>query len=90
MTLETLNISLSSDLVQKAKQLMGDSGSLEAFVTDAIMNEIERRQKSALRHDFLENVAQLRDEIQSEDLELDPEAIWHDVRDPSPGREVIL
>ena len=90
MTLETLNISLSSDLVQKAKQLMGDSGSLEDFVTDAIRKEIERRQKSEPQHDFWEIVAQLRDEIQSEDLELDPDDIWHDVRDASQGREVIL
>lgn len=90
MTLETLNLSLSSELIQKAKQLMDNSDSLEAFITDAIVHEIERRQKIEPQHDFWENLDQLRDEIKSEELDLNPDDIWNNVRDPEPGREVIL
>jgi prevent-host-death family protein len=39
---------------------------------------------------FWESVAQFRQEIIEEGIEINPDEVWKDVRDKSPGREVNL
>ncbi|WP_066377288.1 MULTISPECIES: type II toxin-antitoxin system Phd/YefM family antitoxin [unclassified Anabaena] len=39
---------------------------------------------------FWQSLAQFRQEIIEEGIEIDPDEIWRDVRDKSPGREVNL
>ena len=58
------------------KKILGSSGTLDAFITDAIVNEIQRRYTSESQSDFWETVAQIQAEMQAEELELDPDAIW--------------
>lgn len=90
MTMETVSFSLSSDLIQKAKKLMGESGNLDAFVADAIATEIERRQMPQAHQEFWETVSQIQTDLKAEDLDLDPDEVWTEIRDPSPGREVVV
>lgn len=39
---------------------------------------------------FWESVERFRQEIIEERIEIDPDEVWKDVRDKSPGREIIL
>ncbi|QFS45965.1 type II toxin-antitoxin system Phd/YefM family antitoxin [Nostoc sphaeroides] len=40
--------------------------------------------------DFWESVERFRQELMEEGTEIDPDEVWKDVRDKSPGREIIL
>ncbi|MCC5598152.1 type II toxin-antitoxin system Phd/YefM family antitoxin [Nostoc favosum] len=39
---------------------------------------------------FWESVERFRQEIMEEGTEIDPDEVWKDVRDKSPGREILL
>lgn len=39
---------------------------------------------------FWESVERFRQELMEEGTEIDPDEVWKDVRDKSPGREIIL
>ncbi|WP_339376827.1 type II toxin-antitoxin system Phd/YefM family antitoxin [Nostoc sp. 106C] len=39
---------------------------------------------------FWESMEQFREEMIEEGTEINPDEVWHDVRDNSPGRQVIL
>lgn len=90
MTMENITLSLSSDLIKKAKELTGDTNDLQAFITDAIMKEIERHQMPKTHQNFWETVTEIREQLSDEGLEIHPDDIWGDIRNSSPGREVIL
>ncbi|MCC5663140.1 type II toxin-antitoxin system Phd/YefM family antitoxin [Nostoc sp. CHAB 5784] len=40
--------------------------------------------------DFWESLERFRQEIMEEGTEIDPDEVWKDVRDKSPGREILL
>ena len=90
MAMENITLRLSSDLIQKVNELTNDAVDLQTFITDAIAHEIERRQKPKVHQNFWDTVSEIRAEMESEGIDMDPDAIWADVRDTSPGREVIL
>ncbi|BDM83917.1 hypothetical protein AM10699_67780 (plasmid) [Acaryochloris marina MBIC10699] len=90
MTMENITLRLSSDLIKKAKELTGDANDLQAFITDAIIKEIERRQMPKAHQNFWATVTEIREQLADEGLEIHPDDIWGDIRDSSPGREVIL
>jgi len=39
---------------------------------------------------FWESVERFRQELMEEGTEIDPDEVWKDVRDKSPGREIVL
>lgn len=80
MTMEDITLSLSSDLIQKAKEITGDAVDLQMFIADAIAKEIERRQTPGLHQNFWETVSEIREQLKNEGVEIDPDDIWGDVR----------
>ncbi len=89
MNTQPITLQLSSELLAQAQEIAGNLG-LHNFLIRAIEHEIQRCRPSAPKTKFWESVERLRAQMQAEGIEIDPDEIWGDVRDQSPGREVIL
>jgi predicted transcriptional regulator len=91
-TSEPITLQLPSELMQQVQKIAGNSEALQTFVIGAIEHEIERQQIStgSKTADFWDRLQELRSKMQAEGIEIDPDEIWKDVRDRSPGREVNL
>jgi hypothetical protein len=84
----SITLQLPSELLRQIQQLAGNPEALQDFLIDAIEHEVQRHQLSAHAPDFWERVEKLRTRMKDEGIEIDPDEIWGDVRDRSPGREV--
>jgi hypothetical protein len=90
MTTETITVQLPSELIQKARNIAGKPEALQDFLVHAIEHEIERCQENPVQQGFSAALQKFRQEIIKEGIDINPDEIWGDVRDRSPGREVIL
>jgi predicted transcriptional regulator len=91
MPLQSITLTLPSNLLTQLQQLGTDSPeTLHQFVVQAIEHELQRRQPISHKQAFWDNVETIRTQMQAEGIEIDPDEIWGDVRDRSPGREVVL
>ncbi|PSB18037.1 hypothetical protein C7B65_16955 [Phormidesmis priestleyi ULC007] len=89
MNTQPITLQLPIGLLAQAQAIAGSPEDLQNFLIQAIEHEIERCQ-SAPRMGFWEGVERLRAEMQAEGIEIDPDEIWGDVRDRSPGRDINL
>jgi hypothetical protein len=91
MALQSLTLTLPHDLWVKLQPLLADRpDGLHRFVTQAIDHELQRCLVPTRKQAFWATVIALRAEMDVEGLVIDPDEIWGDVRDPSPGREAVL
>lgn len=91
MALQSLTLTLPDDLWAKLQPLLTDRpDGLHRFVIEAIDHELQRCQLPSRKQAFWAMVMALRAEMASENIVIDPEQIWGDVRDRDPGREVVL
>lgn len=89
--LNSLTLTLPGELVLRLQKVVADGPeALQRFVSQAIERELDRTQRIGRQQVFWARVAEIRTEMQAEGIEVDPVEIWGDVRDRSPGREVIL
>ncbi|MDK3159872.1 hypothetical protein QPK87_25400 [Kamptonema cortianum] len=90
MTTQPITLQLPPELLAQAQAIAGSPENLQDFVIRAIEHEIERTQPNPPKSQFWQKLEQLRAEMQAEGIEINPDEIWGDVRDRSPGREVTL
>lgn len=91
MTLRAITLMLPSELITQLQQLVTDSpDALHQFVIQAIEHELQRRQRVSHQQAFWAKVESIRTQMKAEGIEVNPDEIWGDVRDRSPGREVVL
>jgi hypothetical protein len=99
MALQSITLNLPDDLWGRLQRLLSDSLELgqadrpevlQGFVLQAIERELQRRQPVSRKEAFWVEVRSLRAEMAAEGVGVDPDEIWGDVRDRSPGREVAL
>jgi hypothetical protein len=91
MALQSVTLTLPHDLWVKLQPFLADRpDGLHRFVIQAIDHELQRRLVPSRKQAFWTMVTALRAEMDVEGLVIDPDEIWGDVRDPSPGREVVL
>lgn len=91
MTLQSMTLLIPSELLTQLQQRVTDNPELlHQFVIQAIEHELQRNQTTRHKQAFWDNLETIRAEMQTEGIEINPNEIWADVRDRSPGREVIL
>lgn len=91
MTLRSITLMLPNELITQLQQLVTDSpDALHQFVIQAIEHELQRRQRVSRQQAFWAKVETIRAQMMTEGIEVNPDQIWGDVRDRSPGREVVL
>ncbi len=84
-----ITVQLPDDLLKQVQSLAGHEN-FQGFLIRAIEHEVERQQPSSKNQAFWANLQQLRERMQAEGIEIDPDEIWGDVRDRSVGREISL
>lgn len=87
---QIIPLKLSPELLQQAQEIAGNEENIHDFIISAIEKEIQHHQSPAKKTQFWENFEQLRIKMQQENIEIDTEEIWGDVRDRDLGREIIL
>lgn len=91
MTLQSMTLLIPSELLTQLQQRVTDNPELlHQFVIQAIEHELQRNQTTSRKQAFWDNLETIRTQMQTEGIEINPDEIWGDVRDRSPGREVIL
>jgi predicted transcriptional regulator len=75
-----ITVQLPDDLLEQVQSLAGNEN-LQGFLISAIEHEVERQQPSATASAFWENLQQLRDQMQTEGIEINPDEIWGNLRD---------
>jgi predicted transcriptional regulator len=91
MTLRSITLMLPNELITQLQQLVTDSpDALHQFVIQAIEHELQRRQGVSRQQAFWAKVETIRAQMTTEGIEVNPDEIWGDVRDRSPGHEVVL
>ncbi len=91
MTLRSITLMLPSELITQLQQLVTDSpDALHRFVIGAIEHELQHCQRVSRQQAFWTKVENIRAQMKTEGIEVNPEEIWGDVRDRSEGREVVL
>ncbi|MBW4647876.1 MAG: hypothetical protein KME06_04135 [Kastovskya adunca ATA6-11-RM4] len=90
MTTQPITLQLPPELLAQVQAIAGNPENLQEFVIRAIEHEIERAQPNPPKSQFWQKLEQLRAQMQAEGIEIDPDEIWGDVRDRSPGRDVNL
>ena len=91
MTLRSITLMLPNELITQLQQLATASpDALHQFVIQAIEHELQRRQRVSRQQAFWAKVETIRAQMTTEGIEVNPDEIWGDVRDRSPGREVVL
>ncbi len=83
-----ITVQLPDDLLKQVQSLAGQEN-LQDFLISAIEHEIDRQQPSATASTFWDNLQQLRDEMQSEGIEIDPDEIWGNLRDRELVRTIV-
>lgn len=86
---QVISLKLSSELLQQAEKIVGNTDNLQDFFADAIAKEIERCNPYT-KTNFWQGVERLREEMQQEEIEINAEEIWGDVRDTEIGRDIVL
>lgn len=89
MTTQPITLQLPPELLAQAQAIAGSPENLQNFLIQAIEHEIERSQPAS-KSGFWESVKRFRAEMEAEGIEIDPDEIWGDVRDRSPGRDINL
>jgi hypothetical protein len=87
---QIVSLKLSQEIFQQAQEIAGSAENLHDFLIGAIESEIQRHKSLGKKTKFWENVEKLRIKMQQENIEIDTEEIWGDVRDKDFGREIIL
>jgi predicted transcriptional regulator len=75
-----ITVQLPDDLLERVQSLAGYEN-LQGFLISAIEHEVERQQPSTTASAFWDNLQQLRGEMQTEGIEIDPDEIWGNLRD---------
>ena len=88
---QSITVLLPAELLTQLQQLGSNTPeALHRFVIQAIEHELQLHQPISRSQGFWHNVESIRAQINIEDITIDPDEIWGDVRDRTPGREVIL
>ncbi len=91
MNEQSMTVLLPTELLTQLQQLGSNTPeALHQFVIQAIEHELQRHQPISRSQRFWQNVESLRAQMNIEDITIDPDEIWGDVRDRAPGREVVL
>jgi hypothetical protein len=91
MTLRSITLILPNELLVQLQQLVADSpDALHRFIIESIEHELQHRQRFRQPQAFWTKVESIRTQMKTEGIEVNPDEIWGDVRDRSPGREVVL
>jgi predicted transcriptional regulator len=75
-----ITVQLPDDLLERVQSLAGHEN-LQGFLISAIEHEVERQQPSSKKQAFWANLQQLRERMQAEGTEIDPDEIWGNLRD---------
>jgi hypothetical protein len=90
MTTQPITLQLPPELLAQAQAIAGSPENLQDFVIRAIEHEIDRCQEQKPKKDFATALRKFREQMIADGIEIDPDEIWGDVRDRSPGRDVEL
>lgn len=91
MTEQSMTVLLPTELLTQLQQLVPNTPeALHQFVIQAIAHELQRHQPTSRKQAFWQNVETIRAQMSIEGITIDPDEIWGDLRDRSPGREVVL
>jgi hypothetical protein len=91
MNVQSINVLLPTELLTQLQQLGSNTPeALNQFVIQAIEHELQRHQTISRSQGFSHNVEGIRAQMNIEGISIEPDEIWGDVRDRSPGREVVL
>ncbi len=90
MTTQPITLQLPPELLAQVQAIAGSPENLQDFVIRAIEHEIDRCQEQKPKKDFATALRKFREQMIADGIEIDPDEIWGDVRDRSPGREVQL
>lgn len=88
----SITIHLPPDLLAQVQALASTPENLQTFLIRAIEQEVQHQQAQAPspQLQFWDQLQHLRAQMQAEGIEIDPDAIWDDLRDKTPGREIHL
>jgi hypothetical protein len=84
-----ITFQVPDQLLEQVQSLAG-TDNLQGFLISAIEHELDRQRPSSKKQAFWANLQQLRERMQAEGTEIDPDEIWGDLRDRSTGREINL
>ena len=88
---QSMTVLLPAELLTQLQQLGSNTPeALHRFVIQAIEHELQLHQPISRSQGCWHNVESIRAQMNIEDITIDPDEIWGDVRDRTPGREVIL
>ena len=91
MNEQSMTVLLPTKLLTQLQQLGSNTPeALHQFVIQAIEHELQRHQPISRSQGFWHNVEGIRAQMNIEGISIEPDEIWGDVRDRSPGREVVL
>ena len=91
MNEQSMTVLLPTELLTQLQQLGSNTPeALHQFVIQAIEHELQRHQPMSRSQRFWQNVESLRAQMNREEITIEPDEIWGDVRDRGPGREVVL
>ncbi|MBE9032546.1 hypothetical protein IQ266_22665 [filamentous cyanobacterium LEGE 11480] len=85
-----ITLQLPDDLLQQVQALAGTDENLQAFLIGAIEHEVIRNQKASSQPSFWDGIQEIRDQMATDNIEIDPDEIWGNLRDRAVGREVNL
>ncbi len=88
-SIEQIAVNLNK-IIQEAEQGEPIEITREGEQVAVILSTAEYKRLLNKSPGFWEYLQQFRQEIMAEGIEIDPDEVWKDVRDKSPGREVNL
>jgi hypothetical protein len=88
MNTPTITIQLPPELLQQVQAIAPTPEALQQFLVQAIAHELDRTKDS--QTGFWDSVEEFREKYNVAAADINPDEIFANVRDRSPGREVTL
>ncbi|MEM6611293.1 MAG: hypothetical protein AAF652_03380 [Cyanobacteria bacterium P01_C01_bin.72] len=90
MTDKTISLKLPAELLQKAEKIASNGSNLHDFLVSVIEHEVQRYQASLDKKDFWAQLERLRVEMKQEEIEINPQEVWEQIRDKETERDIVL
>ena len=90
MNTQPITLQLPLELLAQAQAIAGSPEDLQNFLIQAIGHEIERHPQPSVQKGFSESLEEFRQDYDLEKANINPDEVFSDVRDRSPGREVTF
>ncbi len=90
MSTQPITLQLPNELLALAIALAGSPENLPNFLIQAIEHEIERHPQPTGQKGFSEALEEFRTDYDLKNADINPDEVFADVRERSPGREVTF